>query len=204
MDKLTIILDMGGVLMQHNMPECLNRFRHLLGEEQMNRLLGLGSNGEGTSNSLMQQFERGLVSSDVFISTLLHHSRPGTTAQDIIVAWNSMHGGIPNNRLATLHHWHDLGYRLFLLSNNNALHWHDICSHYDMSVFEHCFLSHILHLSKPDVHIYTLVEDYLTAHHCQKPYYFVDDIEDNRLPAKTLGWQTYTSLTALQQSLANE
>lgn len=203
-DFQTIILDMGGVLMQHNMPECLSRFRHLLGEEQMNRLLGLGTNGEGIADTLMEQFERGLISADTFIGTLLRHARPGTTPQDLIDAWNAMHGGIPADRLALLRQWHDLGYRLFLLSNNNELHWHDICSRYDMSVFEHCFLSHLLHLSKPDPHIYATVQSYLTQHHCPAPYHFVDDLPANLLSAQSLGWHTFPTLTALQQAITTK
>lgn len=200
-DSPTIILDMGGVLMQHNMPECLNRFRHLLGEEQMNSLLGLATNGEGAADSLMEQFERGLISADDFIDTLLRYARPGTTPQDLIDAWNAMHGGIPADRLALLHQWHDRGYRLFLLSNNNELHWHDICSRYDMSVFEHCFLSHLLHLSKPDPRIYAAVQSYLTLHRYPTPYCFVDDLPANLLPAKALGWHTYPTLTALSKDM---
>lgn len=196
-----LILDMGGVLMQHNMPECLNRFRHLLGEEQMNNLLGLATNGEGAADSLMEQFERGLISADDFIDTLLRYARPGTTPQDLIDAWNAMHGGIPADRLALLHQWHDRGYRLFLLSNNNELHWHDICSRYDMSVFEHCFLSHLLHLSKPDPRIYAAVQSYLTLHRYPTPYCFVDDLPANLLPAKALGWHTYPTLTALSKDM---
>lgn len=202
-DSPTIILDMGGVLMQHNMPECLSRFRHLLGEEQMNSLLGLATNGEGTADSLMEQFERGLISADTFIGTLLRYARPGTTPQDLIDAWNAMHGGIPADRLALLRQWHDHGYRLFLLSNNNELHWHDICSHYDMSVFEHCFLSHHLHLSKPDPRIYAAVQSYLTLHRYPTPYCFVDDLPANLLPAQQMQWRTYSTLNKLEVVLHN-
>ena len=35
---MTIILDMGGVLMLHNMPECIARFADILGEEKMKTL----------------------------------------------------------------------------------------------------------------------------------------------------------------------
>ena len=41
---MVIILDLGGVLMRHNMPECLARFERLLGKEQMAQVLGLQSN----------------------------------------------------------------------------------------------------------------------------------------------------------------
>ena len=36
---MTIILDMGGVLMNHNMPECIARFTDILGEEKMRNIL---------------------------------------------------------------------------------------------------------------------------------------------------------------------
>ena len=197
MPQPTIILDMGGVLMQHNMPECLSRFRAMLGESAMHTLLGLGTDGEGAGNSLMEQFERGQVSADEFISTILRYAPPQTTRQEVIDAWNSMHAGIPDDRIQLLHHWHDMGYRLFLLSNNNELHWQHICAHYDMSVFEHCFLSHRMHLSKPDSRIYMEVDSYLTAHACPRPYYFVDDIAANHLPARSLGWHTFFTLSTL-------
>lgn len=50
---MTIILDMGGVLMQHNMPECIARFSRILGEEQMEHILGMKPNAEGIPDSLM-------------------------------------------------------------------------------------------------------------------------------------------------------
>ena len=59
---MTIVLDMGGVLMNHNMPECIARFTDILGEEQMKTILGLATNGEGTADSLMEQYERGDIS----------------------------------------------------------------------------------------------------------------------------------------------
>ena len=67
---MTIILDMGGVIMNHNMPECIARFTDILGEEHMKTILGLASNGEGTADSLMEQYERGDISTDAFIDGL--------------------------------------------------------------------------------------------------------------------------------------
>ena len=191
---MTIILDMGGVLMNHNMPECIARFTAILGEEKMKSVLGLASNGEGTANSLMEQYERGEISTEQFVSTILEHAKAGTTREDVIAAWNAMHGGIPAERLQHIRQWKDAGHRLFLLSNNNDLHWHDVFSHYDMSMFEHCFASHLLHVSKPDPKIYQLVDNQLHEWHCEEPFYFVDDIFINRQTAQQLGWQTYETI----------
>ena len=191
---MTIILDMGGVLMQHNMPECIARFTAILGEEKMKTILGLAQNGEGTADSLMEQYERGDISTDYFVDTILEQAKQGTTREEVIAAWNTMHGGIPAERLQHIQQWKDAGHRLFLLSNNNELHWEDIFSHYDMSMFEHCFASHLLHISKPDPRIYKVVDNQLRTWKCEPPFHFVDDIAINRETAEQLGWQTYENI----------
>ena len=194
---MTIILDMGGVIMNHNMPECIARFTDILGEEHMKTILGLASNGEGTADSLMEQYERGDISTDAFIDGIMQYAQRPTTREEIIAAWNAMHGGIPQERLQLIQTWKDAGHRLFLLSNNNDLHWQHILSLYDMSMFEYCFASHLLHMSKPDPRIYEAVDKQLREWGCESPFYFVDDILINRETAEQLGWQTYSTLNAL-------
>lgn len=194
---MTIILDMGGVIMQHNIPACAARFRELIGEEAMEQVLGLAGNAEGTENSLMERFETGDVSADDFLSTLLSYAKPGTTTEDLKQAWNLMHGGIPAERLEMIRRWRDEGHRLFLLSNNNALHWADVFSKYDLSMFEHCFASHLLHCCKPNAHIFEIADNYLHAHQLTEPYLFADDIETNRKAAEQFGWKTFPDLETL-------
>lgn len=194
---MTIILDMGGVLMLHNMSECIARFTAILGEEKMKTILGLAPNGEGCTDSLMEQYERGEVTTEQFVSTILSHAAAGTEEADVITAWISMHGGIPAERLALIRAWHEKGHRLFMLSNNNELHWQDVHAKYDMTMFEHCFASHLLHLSKPDPRIYQSVDKQLKEWGVMPPYHFVDDIAINRQTAEQLGWQTYESIYAL-------
>ena len=191
---MTIILDMGGVLMLHNMPECIARFTDILGEEKMKTILGLASNGEGIEDSLMEQYERGEISTDAFIDGIMLHAQRPTTREEVIAAWNAMHGGIPEERLELIRGWKDAGHRLFLLSNNNELHWEHILSQYDMSMFEHCFASHLMHMSKPDPRIYEAVDEQLRAWNCEPPFHFVDDIAINRKAAEQLGWKTYETI----------
>lgn len=191
---MTIILDMGGVLMLHNMPECIARFTAILGEEKKQTMLGLATNGEGNADSLMEQYERGDVSTDYFVNTILEHAKEGTTRDEVIAAWNAMHGGIPAERLQLIQSWKDAGHRLFLLSNNNELHWEHILSQYDMSMMEHCFASHLMHMSKPDSRIYETVDKQLREWGCEQPFHFVDDIAINREAAEQLGWKTYETI----------
>ena len=207
---MVIILDLGGVLMRHNMPECLARFERLLGKEQMAQVLGLQSNAEGTLDSLVDKYEKGDISTDTFVDTILAHSYEGATREEVVAAWNSMHGGIPEERLQLIQQWADAGHHLYMLSNNNDLHWHHVFSHYDLSMFRHCYASHLLHLAKPDPRIYQAVDqaireqeglqetpqlhEALVDNHS---FYFVDDLEANRLPAEQLGWRTFASLDEL-------
>ena len=148
---MVIILDLGGVLMRHNMPECLARFERLLGKEQMAQVLGLQSNAEGTLDSLVDKYEKGDISTDTFVDTILAHSYEGATRTEVVAAWNSMHGGIPEERLQLIQRWADAGHHLYMLSNNNDLHWHHVFSCYDLSMFRHCYASHLLHLAKPEI-----------------------------------------------------
>lgn len=187
--------------MQHNIPACVARFRELIGDEAMECVLGLAGNAEGTANSLMERFETGDISTEDFLATLLSCSKPGTTAEDLKQAWNLMHGGIPAERLDMIRRWHKEGHRLFLLSNNNALHWADVFGKYDLSVFEHCFASHLLHCCKPDPHIFEIADEYLHAHRLPEPYLFVDDLEANRKAAEQFGWNTFHDLESLDAFL---
>ena len=201
---MVIILDLGGVLMRHNMPECLARFERLFptnrdksGKEQMAQVLGLQSNAEGTLDSLVDRYEKGDISTDEFVGTILAHSREDATREEVVAAWNSMHGGIPEDRLQLIRQWADAGHHLYMLSNNNDLHWHHVFSCYDLSMFRHCYASHLLHLAKPDPRIYQTVDQAIRKQEGNQPFYFVDDLEANRLPAEQLGWQTFASLDEL-------
>lgn len=198
---MTIILDMGGVLMQHNMPECIKRFQSMLGNRVMQNILGLASNGEGIEDTLMEQYEKGEISTDYFINTILQYASQDTTREEVIAAWNTMHGGIPVERLQQIQQWKAAGHRLFLLSNNNELHWEDIHQVYDMSVFEYCFASHLMHMSKPALNIYEAVDAQLKEWGCTQPFHFVDDIAINRHVAEILNWNTYASLDELNATL---
>ena len=198
---MTIILDMGGVLMLHNMPECIKRFQAMLGTRVMQNVLGLASNGEGIEDTLMEQYEKGDVSTDEFVDTILQYASQGTTREEVIAAWNTMHGGIPFERLEQIKTWKAAGHRLFLLSNNNELHWQDIHQVYDLSVFEHCFASHLMHVSKPALAIYEAVDAHLKALGCEQPFHFVDDIAINRHVAEILGWVTYPTLNDVPVTL---
>lgn len=194
-----LIFDMGGVLMNHNIPACIKRFQEILGDNYPK--LGLEGNGEGTG--LMEKFEKGLVGDDEFVASILKYSMPGTSNEDIIKAWNLMHADIPRERISMLRKLKAAGYRLGLLSNSNVLHWKDICDNYDLDgIFEHTFLSFAEHCTKPDRQIFRIVEERTGASPSELT--FIDDLEANRKAAQELGWSTYCSIEELYNLLSSE
>jgi FMN phosphatase YigB (HAD superfamily) len=70
-----------------------------------------------------------------------------------------------------------------------------------MSMFEHCFASHLMHMSKPDSRIYEAVDAQLQQMGCEAPFHFVDDILINRTMAEEIGWKTYETIYELDAKL---
>lgn len=187
-----LVFDMGGVLINLNVPACIKRFQGILGDNYSK--LGLEGNGEGIG--MMEKFEKGLVGADEFINYILTYSRPATSPEDIVKAWNLMLADIPDERIAMLKSLKAAGYRLFLLSNTNSIHWKHICDHYDISgIFEQTFLSFEVHCSKPDPEIFKIVEKETGS--TPSDIVYVDDLEDNRKAAQKLGWATFPSMEEL-------
>ncbi len=141
------------------------------------------------------QFEIGAVSSVDFIAFFedtLELSKAQLTA-----AWNAILLGFPKHRLQFLK---DLSrsnkYRLFLLSNTNALHiewiqndWGSALYEEFKNCFEQFYLSHEIHFRKPDASIYEFVlrENNLKA----TETFFIDDTLENTEAARKLGIQTW-------------
>ncbi|MBR1877556.1 MAG: hypothetical protein IJ814_00985 [Paludibacteraceae bacterium] len=206
MKPTIIVLDLGGVLMKHNMPGCIGAFEALIGREAMQRELGLGTNGEGQSDSLMARYERGEIKSTDFIDKICSMATHEIRPLDVINSWNRMHAGIPPERIAYLKELRKEGYRLYLLSNNNELHWQHTTGEYPgfSSLFEKCFLSHEMHCSKPGREIFERAAEVVMANgECQVPVIFVDDLEANRSAAtRYCGWQSCADIEELQAILS--
>lgn len=217
-DKSTnpiLVFDLGGVVINHNIPRCIRLFRELLGSNL--HVLGLQDNGEAAgittadvadaaasiSPTLMSDFELGYIDTDGFVSALLPLCQPGTTREQILEAWDAMHGDLPAERLDMLRRSHETHYQ-YALSNNNEEHWshlHRFCPDFD-SYFDALFASHLLHVAKPDPGIFLAAEKVIRQ---QVPDYtrsrviFVDDLEANRLAAERFGWSSAPSMEELFQ-----
>ena len=184
-----IIFDWGGVLIHLNKARCTEAFR-LLGVEVSDEL----TNPFGQRTDLMD-FERGLMSVDEFHDTVRRIYAPGLTDEQIDQAWSALLLDIPSYKLDTLWELKEKGYRLFLLSNTNAVHWEegrkrfDYREHRAEDFFDQIFLSHEIHELKPSA------EAFLKVTHLAgiKPEetLFVDDLQTSCDAAEALGFHTY-------------
>jgi glucose-1-phosphatase len=142
--------------------------------------------------ALNNDFEVGHIEPEAFVNGL-RSSFPTTSSQKIIDIWNSMLLDFPDYRLEFIESLANEGsYRLFLLSNTNALHIphvSEIMGKVKYNRFKSCFekfyLSHEIHLRKPNAEIYQFVLDENGLNPAKT--FFVDDTLENTDAAKKLG-----------------
>ncbi len=205
-----IVFDLGGVLIDLDIPRCTQAFKELMGEENLKKALGMNAEGKGAeavsvaTRQLMYDYERGNITTEQFFCELQCYSRQGTTINQLQNAWLGMLGEVPAWRIAYLKHLKRQGYRLFMLSNSNELHWNTIFRQYPLTeCFEQVFASHELHLAKPEPEIFRQVEDVIPL--CAGRTIYVDDISQNRRAAEdTVGWRTCASIEELKIILASQ
>ena len=204
MEKNTIVFDLGGVIINLNVPRCVGNFKRLMGEENVRNVLGIDDEGEGVvsvsaaTKQLMHDYEYGNISTDEFLHTLQEYCYTGTTIEQIREAWLSMLDELPQERLDFIASLRARGYRTILLSNSNELHWQPIWEQYNLgSYFDAVFASQQLHMAKPNKEIFDHVvrEAKVDSTHT----IYVDDLEKNRAAGeKFAGWETVASIEELR------
>ena len=183
-----IIFDWGGVLIHLDRQRCTEAFRDL-GIEVGDEL----TNPYGQRVDLMD-FERGLMTVAEFHDTVRRVYGAQLTDEQIDYAWNALLAGIPDYKLDTL-----LGlkqrYRLYLLSNTNAVHWEEGRKQFDYrghrveDFFDQIFLSNELHELKPSPEIFRKVAQLAGIE--PEETLFVDDLQASCDAAAALGFHTY-------------
>lgn len=140
---------------------------------------------------LNKSYEVGAISSEKFVNDLAT-VYPKASKEDIIRIWNGMLLDFPDQRLEFITKLAEENkYRLFLLSNTNDLHIKHVGetmgSKFDAfrNSFEKFYLSHEIHLRKPNTEIYNFVleENGLSA----EETFFIDDTKENTEAAEKLG-----------------
>ncbi|NQX84461.1 MAG: HAD family phosphatase [Flavobacteriaceae bacterium] len=138
------------------------------------------------------EYEKGLINSKAFV-TYFTDKFPNIEAERFIKAWNAIILDFPEYRLKFIEKLAKANkYKLILLSNTNTFHIEQVIENMTLkryNRFKACFdlfyLSHEIHLSKPDTKIYEFVldENNLIAKECL----FIDDTKENTDAAAALG-----------------
>ena len=168
-------------------------FLNLDKEATLNQLRALGvTNFSIEMIEVAKQYEIGKISTQQFVDTskLMF---PTISEIEFKNAWNAILKDFPLHRLYFLRKLvASKKYRIFLLSNTNSLHisWIQNTWGLDLySEFKKCFekfyLSHQIHLRKPneDIYKFLLNENKLVP----QETFFIDDTEENTITASTLG-----------------
>lgn len=202
----TVVFDLGGVLIDLNVPRCVGNFKRLMGEENVRNILGIDDEGEGVvavsaaTQQLMHDYEYGNISTDEFLSRVCSYCYAGTTIDDVRKAWMSMLDELAQWKLDYIADLRKAGYRTILLSNSNEMHWDPIFEQYHLDrYFDKIFASHHLHMAKPNKEIfdYVVSEGHIDSAHT----IYVDDLEKNRTAgSKFAGWQTCASVDELKMN----
>lgn len=153
-----IIFDYGGVILNIDYTLAEQAFEQL-GIKDFEKLYS-----KATQSELFDAFEKGLISSAQFRDEMRKYIGRPVTDDQIDAAWNAMLLDLPKERIDLLDR---LGktHRLFLLSNTNAIHYAAFTSYMKKTfkrdifseVFEKAYVSHHVHLRKPDKEIFDLV-----------------------------------------------
>jgi glucose-1-phosphatase len=153
-----IIFDLGGVVINIDYRLTLNEFR-ALGFKDVEKVYTQFSQMPWFDN-----YDRGRISSEEFISGFRKYLGPETSDEQIIKAWNAMLLDFPSERAELLLELKGR-YRTFLLSNTNEIH----IDYYNDRVkneygcpglqvfFEKDYYSHIVGMRKPDAEIFEYV-----------------------------------------------
>jgi putative hydrolase of the HAD superfamily len=203
----TIVFDLGGVIINLNVPRCVENFKRLMGEENVRNVLGIDDEGEGVvsvsaaTKQLMHDYEYGNISTDAFLQSVCSYCYPGTTIEQVREAWLSMLDTLPQERLDYIASLREKGYRTILLSNSNELHWDPIWEQYRLgNYFDAVFASHYLHMAKPNQEMFDHVVRKAKIDSAHTIY--VDDLEKNRKAGERFaGWQTVASMEELRMKI---
>ena len=177
----TLIFDFGDVFINLDKPATENALLNLgiqkITKDQMDKVL---------------QYEKGLIDTQAIIHFFTKEFSHIPVAS-FIEAWNSILLDFPEHRLEFIKELAKKNeYELLLLSNTNDLHITWIQKHWGAEryeVFKSCFdqfyLSHEIHMSKPNTDIFEFVlqKNNLKAEECL----FIDDTKENTDAAVALG-----------------
>ena len=161
-----IIFDLGGVLVDLNFQRMQGELRKL-GADSSAFFVKSGAkdsssicNGLSVSN-LIKGYQTGDIETDELVGLMQKCCAKTVSRDEIIRVWNSCLDGLPKERLEMVKSLREKGYRTYILSNINDLHWEYIKQEYFekqgckvSDLFDYAFCSHEVHMAKPVPEIY--------------------------------------------------
>jgi putative hydrolase of the HAD superfamily len=185
-----IIFDFGGVIIHIDPLRTLTAFRNLGIKNFDGQYSTLGQ------RHLFDELEKGSITPAEFRNRIRSFSELPLTDEQIDHAWNAILVDLPEQHIEFLKTLKDK-YRLFLLSNTNAIHESAFTAMIQKKfgedvlkkIFERVYLSHHLKMQKPDPEIFmhVLKENNLAA----EETLFVDDSAQHIEGAKKVGLQSF-------------
>jgi glucose-1-phosphatase len=184
-----IIFDLGGVLINIDYKKTEKAFIQL-GFENFEAMYS-----QFTADAIFEKLETGKISNEDFYDKLISLSDNKITAAQIKNAWNGL---VMDWRLESLNFLEILSrkYKLFLLSNTNAIH-HE-CFNNSLkietnrieidSLFTKAYYSHLMHFRKPNADIFEFIAKDASIN--MEETLFIDDSSNNIDAAKLLGFKT--------------
>ena len=187
----TLIFDFGDVFINLDKQGTIERSKDLFGYDLITEKKSKDNKAIFTTND---NYEKGLITTEVFISFYCDLFK-NITRQQVINLWNSLIKDFPEQRLEFVKSLKkNKEFELILLSNTNELHINHIKEHISFyeefkSCFDKFYLSHEIHLRKPnhDIFEFVLNESNLKAENC----FFVDDTKQNTEAAEALGIRSW-------------
>ena len=184
-----IIFDLGGVVINLNFQKSLDAFQKLSKSQKVIEFT------QRQQASLFDDYETGKITDAAFRDGLRKHYDIEGTDEQIDEAWNALLLDIPAERIDLLR---ELGnkYRLYLLSNTNAIHlqrFNQIVAESftipDLdSLFEKTYYSHLIGQRKPDAVVF---EQILAQNNLNRSEtLFVDDSIQHIESANAIGIKT--------------
>ena len=185
-----IVLDLGGVILGLDVNRSIELLEQLgfPPEENLDVVF--------SKHPFFLAYETGRISTDQFISSMTEVLGNHTPREKIIEAWNAMILGFQQETIDLLKKLRGK-YRLFLLSNTNALHevyYNDLLNKNHgiqnlTDIFERVYYSHDLHMRKPDHEIFEHVLNDSRLNNRETLY--IDDTEIHVNAARDLGILAY-------------
>jgi putative hydrolase of the HAD superfamily len=182
-----IIFDLGGVILNIDIKRTEIALKEL-GIDNLSQHLSASH-----ITSFFREYEAGKIDDAAFIQSIKGLSSKALAEEAIIDAWNALLLDFPRQRIELLQKLKNK-YRLFLLSNTNAIHHRKFqqqlylqTGSYLEDIFEKTYYSHTIGFCKPDVAAFRVVinENKLLP----EETLFVDDTEVNMKGAMEAGLQ---------------